>query len=308
MASPAKKAKLNASDEGPLRPGDVLPTVAWPRELAFQLTPGARRTSFLSFGPQAKKATSEAKGDLDLIEASEIGFAYIIDNFEGLEQNTECGGTWNKMDVSQHYQQPDIALEDVKYIVHDNGDGSRDVTYISRHVCKDFTWPQMMDVYWDNRATLDTKARSYQGRLIYGEQDKGVYHTWLDKNIDTCWNNPEKLDRKDILQYGEKFLHKSPHGLGEVCVQICIDSNAASPHHWVRRDNDTHLAGSAMFDHTTKGWSNIYCVRHQSICSEGDIYDQLIKGMSLATEQQIVYGRSHSDRTAFNTTRCGKYE
>merc|ERR1712078_377615 len=67
-------------------------------------------------------------------------------------------------------------------------------------------------------------------------------------------------------------------------------STATRPRHTTgSADNDTHLAGSAMFDHTTKGWSNIYCVRHQSICSEGDIYDQLIKGMSLATEQQIVY-------------------
>lgn len=99
----------------------------------------------------------------------------------------------------------------------------------------------------------------------------------------------------EMLQYGMKSDAISHHGKGELCVQISIDSLAAPEHAWVKRDTLTHCAGSCMFPHETAGNSNIYCVRHQTIPGDADIYAYLIKPMAVATEQQIMYGRAYSD-------------
>jgi len=259
-------------------------------------------------GPDAQRLASEATSDLDIITAAQHGFAFIIDHFDRLI-SLDVG--WKALDVSHHSLQPDIVLEDVKYLETDNGNGTKDISYISRHVCKR-TWPQMMDVYHDRRIHQDVVARTYFANMPHEEDDKHIYHTWLDEHVKV---HDYKLqlggtDRKDTIHYAEKFKHESPHGHGEVSMQFCIDTLVAPPHHFVDRDNASHIGGSAMFDHadhtTAHPVSNIYCVKNQTIPVLADVYEYLIKPMSLATEQQIVYGEKHSKATTANTIRCTK--
>eukprot|EP00656_Telonema_subtile_P046089 TRINITY_DN52420_c0_g1_i1.p2 TRINITY_DN52420_c0_g1~~TRINITY_DN52420_c0_g1_i1.p2 ORF type:complete len:335 (+),score=59.85 TRINITY_DN52420_c0_g1_i1:204-1208(+) len=330
MASPAKKAKTSTSaatwieenntaltravesaleDPGSdpiravglnlLRPDDVQPSAGWPKEMAFQLCPRARVTSFATVGPKATQMLADAKNDLEIIKAAETGFAYMVDNFETL---VEKDG-WLQLDVSMHPLQKDIELENVHYIQTDNADGTKDVTYISRHVC-DMEWPKMMDVYWDEREKQDTAARGYVGKTRFQDEDRMIYHTWLDQNVESSWQSGG-LDRKDLLQYGEKFFHTSPHGDGEVCCQFAIDMINYPEHPWVHRDNNTHMAGSAMFPHEKgDGVSNIYCVRNQTVPGDADVYECLIHPMAVATEQQIIQAAAHSDTTCATTLRC----
>eukprot|EP00928_Gymnodinium_smaydae_P057677 TRINITY_DN40897_c0_g1_i1.p1 TRINITY_DN40897_c0_g1~~TRINITY_DN40897_c0_g1_i1.p1 ORF type:complete len:326 (-),score=40.85 TRINITY_DN40897_c0_g1_i1:119-1030(-) len=266
---------------------EVRPTRSWPKKYAFTLSEGARNTQFTKMGPVAREIHAKAKSDLDYIRSIEAGFAFMIDNFHQLVERHE----YHQLDVSKHPLQPDIKLEDVKYHVINNGDGTKDVIYISLHVCT-LEWAKMMDVYFDERLTMDCPARGdYQAKVHYEEDDgshKRIYHT-LVKNV-----NCNGLDRSDLLQYCEKFKHTAPCGNGEAAVMVTVDSAGAPPGTWVHRDQLTHTAGSSMFPHKTPGWSNIFCVRDQRIPADADIYETLIKPMSFATEQQILYGRENS--------------
>ena len=116
-------------------------------------------------GPDAQRLASEATSDLDIITAAQHGFAFIIDHFDRLI-SLDVG--WKALDVSHHSLQPDIVLEDVKYLETDNGNGTKDISYISRHVCKR-TWPQMMDVYHDRRIHQDVVARTYFANMPHEE-------------------------------------------------------------------------------------------------------------------------------------------
>lgn len=207
-------------------------------------------------------------------------------------------------------------MEDVKYVQRDNGDGTQDVTYISRHICM-MTWPHMMDIYHDQRIILDTEAREYHAKHCYAEQDRKIYHTWLDEN--TCHAAEHYMDlafrdRADLLAYCQKFAHvakgTSPHGPGQGSCQFAIDSLCAPPHPFVDRNNHTHMGGSAMFEHEDNTpetpFSNIYCVRDVTIPADADLYKYLIVPMSNATEKQAVYAeiQGHSKATAETLLKC----
>ena len=147
------------------RPCDVKPTPSWPSLKAFHLTPKARNTTFAKIGSKARGMFDAAKDDLGVIDAVQEGFLHMINHFHALEDEG-----FRILDVSLHPLQNDIEMETVKYLVHENGDGTKDVTYISRHVCE-LSWPQMMDVYWDKRLTMDTKARDYEAKVsLHGKE------------------------------------------------------------------------------------------------------------------------------------------
>ena len=111
-------------------------------------------------------------------------------------------------------------VEDIKYKVRDNGDGTRDVMYISLHVCK-MEWPKMMDVYHDRREVEDTEARNYSAVVPYqeplGKTHERIYHT-LIKDETTAYG------ASDTIMYCSKVPHKTGRGASHIFTPAVLSA------------------------------------------------------------------------------------
>ena len=269
----------------------------WPKEKTFQLLAKAKKSPLCTLGPEATAIFKSAKTDFDVFKAVRAGARFMIDNYDDLEKYgfVPMPHTGGELPYG-------VLEEKAKTLTIDCGDGTCEVVYCSLHVC-DLKWNQMMDVYWDKRVNMDTKARNYHGKILHEDKDKRLYHSLIHTPCKSHGPHMDDIDNVDILIVGDKAKWRD----GEIattmgCMSPCMmEGRLNEDGEAIDRMKGGIFGGSAMQPakgpKAKPGTSDIWCLGHAAVNADpADPMSVLVAliPMASAVGQQIQYAKDNA--------------